>query len=243
MAAASRPVLVLGSTGGIGLHLVKQLLATGAPVRAVLRSPNKVPDEVRQDTNFSMVQVPSVTEVSDEELDSHVRGCSAVVSCLGHTDVFGEPKDLVLQTTRRVCEALGRIQEPKSKFVLLNTVLVTNPNDPSDQARHGWASRMLVSALHWALPPMVDNTKTAHYLIEDIGQSHAHVEYCIVRPDSLSDTKPVSDYDVHETLQNGVFSPIGTSKANVAHFMMRLVLEQSVWETWRGKMPVVVDRK
>lgn len=245
MATVSRPVLILGATGGIGLHLVKQLLAKGTPVRALVRSPGKLPDAVKEDVNFSMVQA-SVTEVTDEELDSHVQECNAVVSCLGHVEVFGEPKDLVLQTARRVCESLGRVQsdesEVKSKFVLLNTVLVTNPNDPSDQARHGWASRLLVGALHWALPPMVDNTKTAHYLIDDIGPSHPKVEYCIVRPDSLSDKlQNVSGYAVHETLQNGVFSPIGTSKVNVANFMMRLVLEQGYWETWRGKMPVVVD--
>ncbi|CAE7753071.1 DESI1 [Symbiodinium pilosum] len=246
MAAGSRPVLVLGATGGIGLHLVKQLLAKGTPVRAVLRSPDKLPDETKQDANISLVQIPGVTDLTDEDLDTHVRGCAAVVSCLGHVGVYDEPRDLVLQTTRRVCQALGRTHDDesqKSKFVLLNTVLVTNPNDPNDSAQHGWASRMLVSALHWALPPMVDNTKTAHYLIEDIGQEHPKIEYCIVRPDSLSDTHPVSDYLVHETLQNGVFSPIGTSKANVANLMMRLVLEQPLWEMWRCKMPVVVDKK
>jgi hypothetical protein len=31
--------------------------------------------------------------------------------------------------------------------------------------------------------------------------------------------------------------------ANVAHFMCSLVTDAALWETWRGKCPVVVDRK
>ena len=77
-----------------------------------------------------MVEALSVTDLTDEELDANVRDCCAVASCLGHVGVYEEPRDLVLQMTRRVCEALGRTQQdssPKPKFILLNTVLVTNP--------------------------------------------------------------------------------------------------------------------
>jgi len=52
----------------------------------------------------------SVLDLTDEEVTEHVKGCDAVVSCLGHVmdfkGVFGEPKRLCTDATRNLCNAL-----------------------------------------------------------------------------------------------------------------------------------------
>ncbi len=67
------------------------------------------------------------------------------------------------------------------------------------------------------------------------------MQWAAVRPDSLKEGD-VSEYTLHESLVDSLFRPGETSMANVAHFMCELVTDDAVWERWRGKLPVIVDR-
>ena len=40
-----------------------------------------------------------------------------------------------------------------------------------------------------------------------------------------------------------LLSSLGTSIANVAHFMCRLAAERRVWADWRSKLPVIVNAR
>jgi len=40
---------------------------------------------------------------------------------------------------------------------------------------------------------------------------------------------------------SGIFRPDETNMANVAHFMSELATDESAWERWKGKMPVIVN--
>ena len=62
----------------------------------------------------------------------------------------------------------------------------------------------------------------------------------VVRPDTLRDGD-VTDYALHEGLVDSLFRPGETNRANVAHFMCELAAGDGVWETWRGKLPVIVN--
>ena len=48
--------------------------------------------------------------MSDDELREQVQGCDAVASCLGHNltfkGIFGHPRRLVADATRRLCQAI-----------------------------------------------------------------------------------------------------------------------------------------
>ena len=89
-------VLVVGATGMTGRALVEQLLSKGHHVRAIVRSPPKLPAKVRDHPNAT-VKEASVLDLTDEEMAEHVKDSDAVVSCLGHVmdlkGMFGDPKE------------------------------------------------------------------------------------------------------------------------------------------------------
>ena len=96
---------ILGKEYQIKLALTC-LLARGHLVRAIVRSPDKLPAAARNHDRLSVIQA-SILDLSDAELAGHFNGCDAVASCLGHNmswnGVFGKPRQLVTEATRRLC--------------------------------------------------------------------------------------------------------------------------------------------
>jgi len=70
--------------------------------------------------------VANICELSECELAEHIRDCAAVVSCLGHNltfrGVYGHPRKLVSETTKRISLAVSIVkpQYPR-KLVLMST--------------------------------------------------------------------------------------------------------------------------
>ncbi len=117
--------LVVGASGATGRLLVEQLLNRGQNVKVIVRSPDKLP-EVLKDCDKLSVMRASVLDLSDAEMAEQVNACVAVASCLGHNlslkGVFGHPRRLVTDATRRLCNAIKASKpEGPAKFVLMNT--------------------------------------------------------------------------------------------------------------------------
>ena len=114
--------LVLGATGATRRLLVQQLLDREQQFRAVVRSLDKIPEAVREHPNLSLIEA-SILDLGDEEIAELVQDCDAVASCLGHNmtfkGMFGSPRRLVTDATRRSCEAImATTSEKPIKFVL-----------------------------------------------------------------------------------------------------------------------------
>jgi nucleoside-diphosphate-sugar epimerase len=235
--------LVLGGTGRVGALVSQQLLERGLSVRAIVRSPEKLPDAVSSHANFSMIQA-NLLDVTEDEMVGHLNGCDAVVSCLGHVmsfgGIFGHPRSLVTQATTNVSEAIEKLQpDPPIKFVVLNTVGVQNPVE-EDRVR-GWFEGGFVWTLATILPPFNDSVQSANYLCKEVGTANPHIEWSLVRPDAFIEGD-VSEYALHETIQSSMFSPGQTTMANVAHFMGELVQNPETWNAWKFKMPVILNK-
>jgi nucleoside-diphosphate-sugar epimerase len=95
-------VLLVGGTGRTGRRVLAQLLSRGVAVRAIVRSTQGLPPEITGSPGVKLTEA-SLLALSDEALLDHVRGCDAVVSCLGHVldlkGVLGPPRDLVTRAT------------------------------------------------------------------------------------------------------------------------------------------------
>ena len=95
-------VLVVGATGMTGRALVEQLLSNGQKVRAIVRSPRKLPAKVLDHPNATVIEA-SVLDLTDEKMAEHVKDCDAVVSCLGHVmdlkGMFGDPRRYATDAT------------------------------------------------------------------------------------------------------------------------------------------------
>jgi nucleoside-diphosphate-sugar epimerase len=242
MPAAQQTVLLVGGTGRTGGRALQQLLDRGVAVRAIVRAGGKLPPEVAGHSHLAVIEA-SLLSLRDEELQRHLRGCDAVVSCLGHVlsvkGVFGPPRDLVTRATMRLCRGIAALQPRMPvKFILMSSVSVDRPG--RRDTRRGSLERAFLRALCAVLPPARDNQRAADFLIEEIGPDSAFVQWAIVRPDSLLDG-PVTGYALHEGLVDSLFAPGRTNMANVAHFMCELVTSPDAWEGWRGKLPVITN--
>ncbi len=235
--------LVVGASGATGRLLVKQLLDRGQTVRVIVRSSARFLEAVGVHERLSVIQA-TVLDLSDAELVQHVSGCDAVASCLGHTlsfkGLFGKPRRLVADATRRLCDAI-KANNPKGhvKYVLMNTT----GNRNRDLAESiSFAEKIVVGLIRLLIPPHSDNEHAAEYLRTNVGRNNPSIEWAVVRPDSLSDEKAVTDYELHESpTRSAIFDPGVTSRINVSHFMADLITDDAVWSAWKGQMPVIYN--
>lgn len=245
MTTATSPqptVLLVGATGRTGQRVLEQILARGVSVRAIVRSPRKLPSSAANDPRLTVVEA-SLLSLGDEELQRLLRGCDAVISCLGHVlnlrGVFGPPRDLVTRATTRLCRGIEALQPARPvKLILMSSVSVHLPG--RSDARRGSFQKAFLWLLRALLPPARDNQQAANFLHDVIGTSHPFVQWAAVRPDALLEGD-VSEYTVHEGLQSSLFAPASTNMSNVAHLMCELVTNAKAWDAWKGRLPVVIN--
>jgi nucleoside-diphosphate-sugar epimerase len=235
-------VLLVGGTGRTGRRVLEQLLSRDVSVRAIVRSAGRLPDGVATNPRLTVVEA-DLLSLTDAQLRGHVRGCDAVVSCLGHVinlkGVFGPPRDLVTRATTRLCQAI-EAEKPATpvKFILMSTVSVNRPGGAD--TRRGAGERAFLGVLRGLVPPARDNQSAADFLCTEIGTDDPFVEWVVVRPDTLLDGD-VSAYSLHEGLVASLAKPGSTNMANVAHLMCELATDPRVWADWKGKLPVIAN--
>lgn len=239
---AQQTVLLVGGTGRTGRRALQQLLDRGISVRAIVRSVGKLPAGVAGNPNLTVIEA-SLLSLPDDDLQRHLGGCDAVISCLGHVTspkgIFGPPRDLVTRATARLCRGIEALQPAAPvKFILMSSVSVHRPLGLD--SRRGSFERAFLWMLGGVLPPAKDNQRAAEFLLEKIGPNNAFVEWVVVRPDSLREGE-VSAYALHEGLVNSLFAPASTNMANVAHFMCELVTNPKTWANWKGNLPVIIN--
>jgi hypothetical protein len=240
--ADRQAVLLVGATGRTGQRVLAQLLARGVAVRAIVRSSAGIPAGLAGHPGLTLVE-GSLLAFTDLELQDQVRGCDAVVSCLGHVlslrGLLGPPYDLVARATTRLCRAVEALHPARPvRFILMSSVSVHRPAG-LDTRRKAF-ERAFLWLLRALLPPARDNQRAADFLQERIGPGNRFVQWAVVRPDTLLEGE-VSEYATHEGLVNGLFAPGQTRFANVAHFMCGLATGQQAWADWQGRYPVIVD--
>ena len=237
-------VLVVGASGATGRLLVKQLLNRGLNVKVIVRSPDKLPEDIRSHCNLSVIHA-NVLDLSDAEMARHVNGCDAVASCLGHSmsfkGIYGRPRMLVTETTRRLCSAIKANKPDRPvRFVLMNTAGNSNRDMP-EQISFG--QKCVIWLLRALLPPHLDNERAADYLRGKIGQDDKTIEWAAVRPDNLIDENEVTEYAVYVSpIRSAIFDAGVTSRINVGHFMADLITGGNIWIKWKGQMPVIYDK-
>jgi nucleoside-diphosphate-sugar epimerase len=223
--------------------LVGQLLARGHRVRAIARS-ERLPESFKSREHLSLITA-SILGLSDAELIGQVNGCDAVASCLGHNltwkGVFGHPRRLVAESTRRLCEAIRASRSAKPvKFVLMNTA--GNSNRDLDESL-SLPERSVIALLRVLLPPHADNEAAADYLRVEVGQHDRAIEWAVVRPDNLVNEERVTAYEVHPSpTRSAIFNAGSTSRINVGHFMAELIADDGIWQRWKGQMPVIYNK-
>ncbi|MDO6472790.1 NAD(P)-dependent oxidoreductase [Maribacter sp. 1_MG-2023] len=234
-------VLVVGASGATGSQLVTQLLLQQHSVKVVVRSPDKLPESWKKNDSLQIITA-SILALTDDEMQNLVSDCHAVASCLGHNltlkGMYGQPRKLVTDATKRICNAVkaNRLHTP-TKFVLMNT---TGNRNRDIHEPISFAQKCVIGLLRLLLPPHVDNEKAADYLRAQIGQNNSAIEWVAVRPDELINEDQVSEYEIFTSpTRSAIFNAGKVSRINVAHFMASLINDTNLWSKWKEQMPVI----
>jgi len=236
-------ILVAGASGATGRRLVEELLNRGHNVKVIVRSPENLPDTIKNHERLSTISA-SILELSDEEMEQHVAGCNAVASCLGHNmtfkGLFGKPRRLVTEATRRLCIAIkANKSEASTKYVLMNTV--ANRNRDLNES-NPFVQKCLIVLLRLLLPPHPDNEQAAEYLRTVIGQKDNAIEWVAVRPSTLIDEEIASEIEVYPSPMRSILKDAQISRINVGHFMADLITDSDIWSKWKGQMPAIYNK-
>ena len=237
--------LVVGATGATGKLLVEQLLKRGTEVKVIVRSTEKLSEEINNHDRLSIIE-ESISDLSVNKLAEHLSGCGAVASCLGHNlsfkGIYGKPHKLVTDAVRKLSEAIIiNNSNEKTKFVLMNT---TGNRNGNLNEKISFRERLVIGIIRILIPPHSDNERAAEYLRSKIDQRHGSIDWVAVRPDSLTNETSVTKYDVYPSpIRSAIFNSGKTSRINVAHFMGDLIINDEIWNKWKGQMPVVYNRE
>lgn len=236
-------VLLLGATGATGRLVAKELIERGYQVKAIVRSLDRVDTDLISNDQIE-ITVANLLDLTEQQLLDHVKGCEAVVSCLGHNltlkGMYGHPRKLVTEATERVCLAVAESKPLNPvKFVLMST---TGYQNLLQDESVSWLHKMVVCLLRKMVPPHVDNEQAASYLQYELLNSTRSLEWVAVRPDSLVDLPTRTNFTVHPSpISDPIFASLKSSRVNVAHFMVDLISSNQVWNKWKSEMPVVYD--
>jgi len=237
-------ILVVGASGATGRRLVEQLLIQKHKVKVIVRSPEKLSESWKGNDSLEIISA-SILDLSDKEMSGHVFDCHSIVSCLGHNlnwkGIYGHPRKLVTDATRRLCSAIkANNPERPVKFVLMNTTGNRN-RDLNEPISFG--QKCVIGLLRLLLPPHVDNERAADYLRTQIGQNNDLIEWVAVRPDGLTIEEEVTEYETHPSpIRSAIFNAGKTSRINVGHFMANLISDDELWNSWKGQMPVIYNK-
>ena len=235
-------ILIVGATGKTGLRLVTQLLAEGHSVTAIVRTAEKLPQNIRNHENLS-ITTSTILDMNHEDVIQHVENRDAIVSCLGHTvdfrGLFGHPRRLVSDSVQRLCQAV-QVNSPSNPVKLLLMSSVGCRNSDAEE-KISFAQLCVIGLLRLLVPPHSDNEKAANYLRTMIGQNNSHIEWTAIRPDDLIENDEVSSYSILVSPTRSIFNAGKTSRINVAHFMVQLITDTGTWSKWKGRMPVIYN--
>lgn len=240
-------VFLLGATGNVGRLVLSELVQRKLQVLAVVRSLDRIPEDLRHHKDIEYVE-RNVLYMKNEELADALKDCESCVVCLGHRvsvqGIWGPPYRLVQDAVKKIHSAYKILQSEKKsatrlKLVVLSTVGVTNP-DGSEANFRGLFDKAFVWIVSSLVPPWSDSMLTAQYLHNKIGIVDNALEWVAVRPDSLADGQRCQ-YALSQDLQNGLFNPGKTRKSNLVHFMVSLLMDDDLWNSWKWKMPVILD--
>lgn len=236
--------LVVGASGATGNQMVEQLLNLGQKVKVIVRPTGKTPDTWKNNDKISIIKA-SISEISVDEMINYLIDCQSVASCLGHNltlkGVFGKPRKLVTDAVRLLCNAIQKNSPEKPiKFVLMNTTGNRN-RDLNESTTIG--QKLVMGLIRLLVPPQLDNEKAADFLRVNIGQKNKFIEWVAVRPDTLINEDNVTDYELYASpIRSALFNPGKTSRINVGNFMSRLIVENDLWNKWKGQMPVIYNK-
>lgn len=236
--------LVVGASGATGKQLVEQLLNMGQKVKVIVRPTGIITDTWNNNDKISIIKA-NISEISVDDMMNYLIDCQSVASCLGHNitlkGIFGKPRKLVTDAVKLICMAIqNNSPEKPIKFVLMNTTGNRN-RDLNEHISIG--EKLVMGLIRLLVPPQSDNEKATDFLRVNIAQKNKLIDWVAIRPDTLINEDIVTEYKLYASpIRSALSNPGKTSRINVGNFMSRLIVENDLWNKWKGQMPVIYNK-
>jgi len=162
-------VIVFGATGGVGQHVVKQMLEKGIEVTAFARTPSKI------EIAHEQLQIIEGDAFNKEDVAAAIAGHDVVVSCLGSSQGMKKLTDLG-DMTKNIVDGMEEHH--------VNRIIYT-ASAGIDKEIPGMSGKFVMKLLKNAL---MDHGTAVDYI-----KAH-HLNFTIVRPLGLTDKALTGNY-------------------------------------------------
>jgi len=171
-------VLLTGATGFVGREALRQLLAAGHGVRAVVRDPTRAPQDSSSaqgtDTPRRLIDAVYGNVLQPESLRGAAEGCDAVIHLVGIISEISEQtfENVHLNATNNV---LAEAKRARVKRWIQMSALGTRPNAVSRYHQTKWSAEESVraSGLDWTvLRPSLIYGPEDHFVNLFAGMAH-----------------------------------------------------------------------
>jgi len=205
-------ISVLGATGPSGLHFVKQAVAAGHTVQALVRNPDKIDPDLKSASSLEVV--PDVDVFSGDNLARGFEGSDVVVSCLGTKPTlmpWGSEITFYSESIKSIVDGMRKKNIPK---LVAMTSWYTD-----DHPSYGIFVR-------WFLKPLfIGRNLDDMFRMETYLEEKCHdINYTVVRPPGLGPNGP-TELNIQEAVgaQNvpGKSPMKTTERGDVAKFLLK----------------------
>jgi nucleoside-diphosphate-sugar epimerase len=191
----TKRIVIFGSTGATGSHLVKLALEAGLLVRAFARSPDKIPTGVRSHPNLEVFK-GDLTDLA--AIDKAIEGADFVVS------TAGDPRGgKALMMTPFVKQAVSSMRKHGVKRLVYQAGAFA-PMPGQSLPLMMKIVRAIVGTVTGMGPMLADNDSVLAYLVNDV----ADLEWTVTRPAMIQE-KP----------SKGVLKAATKSPSGAVHFV------------------------
>ncbi|MFD8493835.1 NAD(P)-dependent oxidoreductase [Amycolatopsis sp. NPDC059657] len=197
---------ILGATGGVGTHLVRQALAADHHVTAVVRDPSRlaVEPQVR-------LEVVTAKELDPSTLAPAVTGRDAVISTLGARD--RRPTTVCANGARAAIAAMR--EAGVNRYVVVSASGLVTDGD-------GVFTRSLVKPLLWRV--LRESYRDMQEMEELVRASD--LAWTIVRPPRLTAGERTGR--IRSSADGNVRGSFSIARADVADYLLRTVADDSL---------------
>ncbi|MBT8294593.1 MAG: SDR family oxidoreductase [Eudoraea sp.] len=194
-------LLVIGGTGKTGRELIKQGLAQGHVITAVVRKPEKIK------YSHPNLYVAKGDVLIPESLERVIKGQDAVLSALGHKQ-FIIKTTILSRGTKNIVSAMSGNQV--KRFICITSLGI---NDSKFKLGLYYTLFTIPFILYFYF---LDKSKQEK-IITDSG-----LEWTIVRPGQLTNGKKRTNYKHGSNVGHYILTKM-ISRADVAHFMLNIL--------------------
>mmetsp|Transcript_40857 Transcript_40857/g.66236 ORF Transcript_40857/g.66236 Transcript_40857/m.66236 type:complete len:216 (+) Transcript_40857:47-694(+) len=200
-------VSIFGATGGTGLWILKKCLSKGYFVRALVRSPDKLPAELRSDSEtFKIIKgdVLNEYEVSKTVEDSDV----VIVSLGGSVDICSKGQRVIN----------SQIEKLKSNnFTIPRRMIIISSLGVGSSKKH--LSMVTRTFIYLVIKAYIEDKDIQEKMVEE-DMKALGTEYVFVRPGGLTDGTALGKYQAREDIGGGRIP-----REDVASFVLDKCLE------------------